>query len=79
MTAAEAEEQEREILPFIESEGRVSLEYRYVYPPGIPVLVPGERISREVLEVLSYYHSRNLNIQGQESGKGKIAVINRMK
>ncbi len=79
MTAAEAEEQEREILPFIESEGRVSLEYRYVYPPGIPVLVPGERITREVLEVLSYYHSRNLNIQGQESGKGKIAVINRMK
>lgn len=32
-----------------DSEGKVSKEYVYAYPPGIPLLVPGERITSEFL------------------------------
>lgn len=31
------------------SQGKVSKEYVYAYPPGIPLLVPGERITEEFL------------------------------
>lgn len=32
------------------SSGSVSHEYVYCYPPGIPILIPGERITDEVIE-----------------------------
>ena len=31
---------------------RVSQEYLYAYPPGIPILVPGERLTKEVLDYI---------------------------
>lgn len=33
-----------------EAEGFVSAEYGMVYPPGIPFLVPGEKITKTVLD-----------------------------
>lgn len=46
--AADREEDgEAEEIPWKESEGHISLEYAYLYPPGSPVIVPGERISRK--------------------------------
>ena len=34
---------------FSESEGLISGEYAYLYPPGIPLLTPGEKIDRQFL------------------------------
>ena len=36
-------------VPFTESCGLMSLEYVYAYPPGIPVVVPGEVISEDMI------------------------------
>ena len=44
----EAYDGEKETVPLKESEGRISGEFLYLYPPGIPLLMPGERISRDV-------------------------------
>lgn len=55
------------------SEGYVSAEYAYIYPPGIPLIVPGEQISKEVQ--LSLYKFRELGFQIQGLKKnGKIEV-----
>ncbi len=35
-----------------ECAGAVSAEYAYLYPPGIPLLVPGERVTKEIIERL---------------------------
>ncbi len=35
------------------AEGKISLEYIWSYPPGIPILAPGEIISSEIIEYLS--------------------------
>ena len=43
----------KEKIPFEESLGRVSAEMVVPYPPGIPVLCPGEVVSNEVYEYLS--------------------------
>ena len=41
-----------EVLAQSESEGRICAEYVCPYPPGVPVLIPGEVITREKLRAL---------------------------
>ena len=36
--------------PMAEAEGRVAAEFLWAYPPGVPLIVPGERVTRRVLE-----------------------------
>ncbi|MGN1346111.1 MAG: decarboxylase, partial [Eubacteriales bacterium] len=45
MTLADARMAETEVLPLEEAEGRISAEFVMPYPPGIPLLAPGERIT----------------------------------
>ena len=41
-----------------ESAGYISKEYAYIYPPGIPLIVPGERISEgTVRQIICIYIS----------------------
>lgn len=47
-----------------ESSGRVSGEYVYLYPPGIPVIVPGERISPEIVRTVCESRNQGLPVQG---------------
>lgn len=57
-------------------EGRVSGEFAYVYPPGIPVLVPGERITAEVLKILKGYEEGGFEVLGPENfAGGEMLVI----
>ena len=47
LTPRDAFYAETEIVPFKESAGRIIAEFIYVYPPGIPILLPGEVISQD--------------------------------
>lgn len=49
-----------------ESAGSVSREFIYLYPPGIPVLAPGEEITKGVLDRVSWYAAMGLSVQGLE-------------
>lgn len=49
-----------------ESAGKVCAEYIYLYPPGIPMIVPGERISGEFASVLKECREMGLKIQGMK-------------
>ena len=60
----EAYDGEQETVLLQESEGRISGEFLYLYPPGIPLLMPGERISRDVLERVAFFQEEGLSIQG---------------
>lgn len=44
-------------------EQSVSREYRYLYPPGIPIVVPGERITGEILELERIYEEAGFIIE----------------
>ena len=46
----EALEREAVLVPLEQAAGRISASYVYAYPPGIPILVPGERIRQGVLD-----------------------------
>ena len=43
--------------------GRVSGEYIWAYPPGIPLIVPGEIISAELIEYISDGIEHGVNLQ----------------
>lgn len=72
---AEAEEEKKIRIPLIDSEGKISGEYVYLYPPGIPLLVPGERISKELLENLFSYQRKELNLEGLTDYTGQTIQV----
>ena len=39
-------------MPVADAVGRIAAEQITPYPPGIPVVVPGERLNREVIDYL---------------------------
>lgn len=54
--------------------GKVAAEYAYIYPPGIPLIVPGERISEKIAEEMTEYEKMGFRIEGTKV-KGKIEVL----
>lgn len=63
-TLAEADNAKKTRIPFKESVGRICGEMVFVYPPGIPLLVPGERISRIALDQILYKKESGLKVEG---------------
>ncbi|HJC21566.1 MAG TPA: aminotransferase class V-fold PLP-dependent enzyme [Candidatus Butyricicoccus avicola] len=57
---------EHESLPLLETEGRVCSEFVMCYPPGIPILAPGERITREILDYIVYAKEKGCSMTGPE-------------
>ncbi|HBN55943.1 MAG TPA: hypothetical protein DD414_04150, partial [Lachnospiraceae bacterium] len=49
-----------------EAEGKVSGDFVTVYPPGIPLLAPGEVISREILDRILSSLQNGLEIHGTD-------------
>ena len=45
-------------------EGRISAEFVYLYPPGIPIVTPGECITEMILNQIFYYKGLGLPVQG---------------
>jgi len=55
---------ETDIVPFRESAGRICAETISPYPPGIPVIAPGEELSRELVDYLRLEMKAGVRIQG---------------
>ncbi|MCG8539664.1 MAG: arginine decarboxylase, partial [Clostridia bacterium] len=49
-----------------DAEGQVSGESIMAYPPGIPVVTPGERITREMIEYVNRLKEQQSLLQGTE-------------
>ena len=57
---------DRHSLPLEETRGRVCSEFVMCYPPGIPLLAPGERITAEILEHIRYAKEKGCSMTGPE-------------
>ena len=67
---------QRESLPIEETEGRVCSEFVMCYPPGIPILAPGERITREILDYIRYAKEKGCSMTGPEdAGIERLNVL----
>jgi arginine/lysine/ornithine decarboxylase len=57
---------EKEALPLMQSTGRICSEFVMCYPPGIPILAPGELITGEILEYIEYAKEKGCFLTGPE-------------
>ena len=53
-------------LPLQQAAGRVCSEFVMCYPPGIPILAPGERITKEILDYIRYAKEKGCSLTGPE-------------
>ena len=75
-TMNKAFESQKESVALQESEGRISGEFLYLYPPGIPMIVPGEKIDGTLLKKLEGYKKKGFQFQGlRDYGGEKIEVV----
>jgi lysine decarboxylase len=80
LTPRDAFYAETEVIPFEESEGRIIAEFVMVYPPGIPIFIPGEIITKENLHYIRKNLEAGLPVQGPEDDEMKsIHVIKEYK
>ena len=68
----EAESLPHKKILFQQSKGKVAGNYVYLYPPGIPLLVPGERIEGTLIEQVEECQKEGLNVKGIVDGMIEI-------
>ena len=54
------------IIPLSESAGAISGEVVMCYPPGIPILAPGERVTQEIIDFVQFAKDKGCSLQGTE-------------
>ena len=66
LTPREAFFAAKERVTFEEAAGRIAAEQVMFYPPGIPLLVPGEHISQDMLDYIRRQQSLGIKVVGPE-------------
>lgn len=57
---------EKESIPLENTVGKVCSEFVMCYPPGIPILAPGERITQDILQYIRYAKKKGCQMTGPE-------------
>lgn len=57
---------EKKSLPIKESNGKICGEFVMCYPPGIPILAPGERITTDIINYILYAKEKGCLLTGTE-------------
>ena len=65
----EVMDREKTIVELKYSEDKISAVAIVPYPPGIPIVMPGERLSKETISVIEYYIQRDVTVLGINDGK----------
>jgi arginine/lysine/ornithine decarboxylase len=71
---------EKELVELGSAKGRISGEFVNLYPPGIPILVPGEVIDDKILWQIKKYIEEGRNLQGivtSENGVNEGIIVGR--
>ncbi len=67
---------EKEMKPLDECEGRICGEFAMCYPPGIPILAPGELITAEIISYIKYAKEKGCFMTGtQDMHMNNIQVL----
>ncbi|HEX2938931.1 MAG TPA: arginine decarboxylase, partial [Ruminiclostridium sp.] len=66
---------EKKQVPLDEAEGEICGESIMIYPPGIPLAIPGERLTREIIEHYKFYRSQKCVVINDEENAEFITVL----
>lgn len=59
---------DKALLPIQETPGRICGEFVMCYPPGIPILAPGEMVTEEIVDYILFAKEKGCSMQGPEDG-----------
>lgn len=62
-------------VPLSKAAGFICAQTLTPYPPGIPVLIPGERITKEICDYLMNLSEKALRVSGQETDKLRTVKV----
>lgn len=74
LSLKEAWDRDTEKILLVQAKGRTAGEFINLYPPGIPMLVPGEAFTEESILQVQAYEKEGLTVQGIENRNGQIYV-----
>ena len=57
---------EKKAVPIRETKGMICSEFVMCYPPGIPILAPGELITQEIIDYIIYAKEKGCSMQGMQ-------------
>ena len=63
LSAGETLERPAETLPLDRAAGRIAAEYLWAYPPGIPLLVPGEEVGADFAALCARYEAAGIHLK----------------
>ena len=66
---------EGEELNLRDGEGRICLEYLSLYPPGIPLLFPGEKLTAEKIQGIEALEKEGIELQYSRHGQGESGKL----
>ena len=72
MIPAEAAERSTEEIFLTEAHGKVSASYVYAYPPGVPIIVPGEICDEKLMRKVQTLNDSGISVRGIKNGKIKV-------
>lgn len=76
LTLTEAMEKACHTIPLKESAGCISQEFVYLYPPGIPLIAPGEVITSALIRNIALCQEQGVSVEGMADRKNeKIRVV----
>lgn len=75
MNPADALESDSEALPLNRCAGKISAEFIYLYPPGIPIVAPGELVSEAIVSQVEYYKRIGLPVQGMADKDAEYLMV----
>jgi len=75
LSPQEAFYSEKVSLPLAQSASRVCGEFVMCYPPGIPILAPGEEITEEIVELIRYSKEKGCSLTGTEDIEVKYLKV----
>lgn len=65
----------KKTIPIQEASGEISGESIMIYPPGIPLVIPGERVTDQIIERYNFYLEQNCIIMNDDGDTKYIKVL----
>lgn len=77
MSIRDAFYEDKEIVPLDEAAGRISGQLVIPYPPGIPLVTPGEVITEELVDYIKLLIEKGMDVTGMEEDHTALEVVKR--
>ncbi|MEQ2130191.1 aminotransferase class I/II-fold pyridoxal phosphate-dependent enzyme [Caldanaerobacter subterraneus KAk] len=75
LTPSEAVRKKKVRVPFEKAEGAISADFVTPYPPGVPLICPGERIEKDMVKYIEVLYNKGIKVLGIQDNLLSVCEI----